>query len=35
MKPRGHKVKVYHGIEVKNWQMYQLLPGERIPAILE
>ena len=34
MKPRGHKVKVYHGIEVKNFQMYQLSLAERIPTIL-
>ena len=35
MKPRGHKVRVYHGIEVKNFQMYQLSLAERIPTILE
>lgn len=35
MKPRGHKVKVYHGIEVKNFQMYRLSLTKRIPAILE
>ena len=35
MKPRGHKVKVSHGIEVNNFQMYQLSLAERIPTILE
>lgn len=35
MKPRGYKAKVYHGIEVKNFQMYQLSLAEGIPAILE
>lgn len=32
---RGHKVKVYHGIEVKNCQMQQLSLTKRIPTILE